>query len=70
MIAIAKLMLPTLDEIQEELAECETPNERLSYLIELGESLPIFPQEDCVESNRVLGCQSMVWLTSSQAMDR
>ena len=55
--------LPTLDEIRDELAECDSTNDRLSYLIELGDCLEDFPQEQCIEANRVLGCQSMVWLT-------
>ncbi len=54
----------TLDEIEEELQDCETSNERLEYLIELGATLPSLPAEVCTEANRVLGCQSMVWLVS------
>jgi cysteine desulfurase/selenocysteine lyase len=52
----------SLHEIEEELRECDSPTERLEYLVELGASLPEFPGEACIESNRVLGCQSMVWL--------
>jgi cysteine desulfurase/selenocysteine lyase len=54
--------LPTLDEIQSELQDCETASERLEFLVELGATLPVFPVENCIEANRVLGCQSMVWL--------
>ncbi len=54
--------IPTLEEIQEEMLDLETSQDRMGYLIELGDSLPPFPPEWCVESNRVLGCQSMVWL--------
>lgn len=52
----------TLDEIQSELAECDSATERLEYLIELGDTLPPFPDEARIEANRVLGCQSSVWL--------
>jgi cysteine desulfurase / selenocysteine lyase len=54
----------TLDEIEEELHDCDTSHERLEYLIELGATLPALPTEVCTEANRVLGCQSMVWLVS------
>jgi cysteine desulfurase / selenocysteine lyase len=54
----------TLKEIEEELKDCDDANERLEYLIELGATLPAFPAESCTETNRVLGCQSMVWLVS------
>ncbi len=36
----------TLDEIEEELQECEAPNERLEYLIELGATSPTFRKKD------------------------
>jgi len=52
----------SLEEIREELLDCDSVEERLSYLIEIGATLPAFPPEQCVEENRVLGCQSMVWL--------
>lgn len=60
----------TLDEIEDELHECETANERLEYLIELGATLPTFPPSQCIEANRVLGCQSMVWLTFTEESGR
>ncbi len=52
----------SLEEIREELRDCDSAEERLSYLIEIGATLPAFPPEQCIEENRVLGCQSMVWL--------
>jgi cysteine desulfurase/selenocysteine lyase len=52
----------SLDEIREEAADLETPEERIGYLIELGQLLPQLPSEYQTEANRVLGCQSMVWV--------
>jgi sulfur transfer protein SufE len=52
----------SLDEIREEVADLETPEERIGYLIELGQTLPDLPVEYQTEIFRVLGCQSMVWV--------
>ena len=52
----------SLDEIREEVADLETPEERIGYLIELGQTLPDLPKECQTEAYRVLGCQSMVWV--------
>src|SRR5688572_8196797 len=51
----------TLDEICSELDDLEG-QERLQYLMELGDELPEFPAAWQVEPNRVLGCMSQVWL--------
>jgi cysteine desulfurase/selenocysteine lyase len=51
----------TLDEICNELDDLEG-QERLQYLMELGDSLPEFPAAWQTEANRVLGCMSQVWL--------
>lgn len=51
----------TLDEICTELDDLEG-QERLQYLMELGDELPDFPTEWQTEMNRVLGCMSQVWL--------
>lgn len=54
-------MLSSIAELQEEFQDLETPEERIQYLIELGQSLPDLPSEFCTEQYRVVGCQSMVW---------
>jgi cysteine desulfurase/selenocysteine lyase len=51
-----------LEELIEEFQDLETPEERIQFLIELGQSLPEFPKEYCTEEFRVVGCQSMVWV--------
>ena len=37
--------------------------ERYSYIIDLGKSLPAFPESEKTENNLVHGCQSQVWLS-------
>ena len=34
------------------------------YIMELGQKLPPFPEEEQIEQNIVKGCQSKVWLTA------
>ena len=46
------------------MVDLETAEERVGYLIELGDTLSPFDESAKIEANRVLGCQSMVWLTS------
>jgi len=56
------ISFPDLAELQEEFSDLETSEERIQFLIELGESMPDFPTEHCIEEFRVVGCQSMVWI--------
>ena len=39
-------------------------SERYQYLIDLGRKLPPFPEEWKTEENRLLGCQSKVWIVA------
>lgn len=56
--------LPTLDELRDELRECDSWEEQCALLMEFGEELPDLPAAEKVEANRVHGCQSRVWLVS------
>lgn len=38
--------------------------QRYQYLIELGEKLPPMPEDQKVESNKVKGCMSQVWVSA------
>lgn len=40
-------------------------SERYQYLIDLGRKLPEFPEDWKTEDNRLLGCQSKVWIVPS-----
>lgn len=50
--------------IAEEFGYFSDWTERYQYLIDLGRKLPEFPAEQRIEENRVLGCQSQVWLVA------
>lgn len=55
-----------IDAIRDELELFDDWTERYRYLIELGQKLPIFPEEWQNDKFRVVGCQSQVWLTYIQ----
>ena len=44
-------------------------SERYQYLIDLGRKLPPFPEDLKTEENRLLGCQSMVWIVAEGNAD-
>jgi cysteine desulfuration protein SufE len=50
--------------IADEFAFFSDWSERYQYLIDLGRKLPALPAELRVEDNRILGCQSMVWIVA------
>ncbi len=50
--------------IAEEFGYFSDWSERYQYLIDLGRKLPPFADESKTESNRLLGCQSMVWIVA------
>ena len=60
-----RITYPDLSDLQEELDDLDTSEDRIQFLIELGQSLPPFPEEYCTEEFRVVGCQSMVWIVPS-----
>jgi cysteine desulfuration protein SufE len=54
------------NEIVQEFSLLEGNQEMmLVYLMELGQRLPAFPEEEKTDANLVKGCQSKVWLTSA-----
>lgn len=52
-------------EIAENLSFLDDWEDRLNYLIELGQALPQMPDADKTDDNKVKGCVSNVWLVSS-----
>ena len=56
--------------IGEELAVFDDWMERYQYIIELGRTLPPFPEQWADDRHRVPGCQSQVWLESTVAEGR
>ena len=53
---------PTVDEIRENFHFLDNWEDRFQYLIDLGKTLPPFPDALKDEPHRVHGCQSNVWL--------
>jgi len=50
--------------IRDEFAFFGDWSERYQYLIDLGRKLPDMPEALRIEDNRLLGCQSKVWIVS------
>ncbi len=53
----------TISDILETVEFLDDWEERYSYIIDLGKSLPAFPEAEKTEQNLVHGCQSQVWLS-------
>jgi cysteine desulfurase/selenocysteine lyase len=60
----------SIEDLREEIADLDSPEDRIAYLIELGQTLPELPKEYQTEEYRVLGCQSMVWLVPKLQGDK
>ena len=56
--------------IRDEFAFFADWAERYQYLIDLGRKLPAMDEALRVEENRLLGCQSKVWIVSKGDADR
>jgi cysteine desulfuration protein SufE len=52
-------------DIAENLSFLDDWEDRLNYVIELGQALPQMPETDKTPENKVKGCVSNVWLVSS-----
>jgi cysteine desulfuration protein SufE len=57
-------------ELVEEFQAFDNWMDRYQYLIDLGRTLPPFPEELRTEAHRLHGCQSQVWLTTARRGDR
>jgi cysteine desulfuration protein SufE len=55
-------ILETQNAIVEEFALLPTWEERYRRIIELGKTVPPFPEAERTEKNKVRGCQSQVWM--------
>ena len=59
------------EEIIEEFSMLDGDMEMtLNYIMELGEELGTFPEQDRSDDNIVKGCQSKVWMTASLDQER
>ena len=60
------MALPPTEQILEDLSFFDTWEERYKYIIDLGKSLPAFPEHLQTPERLVKGCQSNVWLEVEQ----
>lgn len=58
-------MTPTIDDIIENFSLLEEWDDRYRYVIELGRTLSPLPEAARTDANKVQGCASQVWLTST-----
>jgi cysteine desulfuration protein SufE len=57
--------MASIDEITENFELLEEWDDRYRYLIELGRALPPLPDAARNDANKVQGCASQVWLSTS-----
>jgi len=57
--------MASIDEITENFELLEEWDDRYRYLIELGRALPPLPDTARNDANKVQGCASQVWLSTS-----
>lgn len=60
--------MPSFDEIAADFAFLDAWDDRYKYLIDLGRSLPPFPEARRDEAHKVRGCASQVWLAATAAI--
>ena len=56
----------TSEELLENFSYLTDWEDKYRYLIELGEKMPEFPESEKTDANKVLGCQSQVWIIYSK----
>lgn len=59
----------TQDEIIAEFQELTDWMDRYAYIIDLGNTLPPYPESEKVPSNIIEGCQSRVWISAKRNDD-
>ncbi len=55
----------SIDDIIENFSLLDEWDDRYRYVIELGRKLPLFPEEQRTDANKVPGCVSQVWLATT-----
>ena len=59
----------TQDEIIEEFEGLTDWMDRYAYIIDLGNTLPEYPESEKTPQNLIEGCQSRVWIDARQERD-
>jgi cysteine desulfuration protein SufE len=57
------------DEIIEEFDLFDDQLDKTQYIIDLGKKLPPIPEKYVTDENRIMGCQSKVWLGAENQGD-
>ena len=60
----------TPEELFENFSYLTDWEDKYRYLIELGEQMPDFPEQEKIDQNKVNGCQSQVWIIYSKNKDK
>ena len=59
---------PPIREIEDEIVEAfalfDNWEDKYEYIIDLGKKLPVFPEAQKKDDNRIRGCQANVWMVS------
>lgn len=63
--------MSSVTEIQQEIIDefailGDDKESTIYYIMELGNQLPEFPEDEKVDANIIKGCQSKVWLTAKE----
>ena len=56
----------TQDEIISEFSELTDWMDRYAYIIDLGNTLPPYPESEKIPANIIEGCQSRVWISAKR----
>ncbi|MGU3492794.1 SufE family protein [Xanthobacteraceae bacterium A53D] len=56
----------TIEDLIEDFALLDNWEDQITYAIELGKSLPPFPEDLRTEDNKVQGCTALVWLVGTR----
>lgn len=57
--------MPAIDDILEDFSLLDEWDDRYRYVIELGRTLAPLPESERTEVNKVRGCASQVWLSTT-----
>lgn len=60
----------TQDEIISEFQDLTDWMDRYAYIIDLGNTLPVFPESEKIPANIIEGCQSRVWISAKLNEDQ
>ena len=62
---MSKLLETRIEDLKNKFTTLNSPDERYSYLIEIGRSLPFYPENLKTADRIVPGCQSILYLSTS-----